>query len=146
MLSKDYRTALPQIGRVDTGLGPVQLEVVHGDGVLRLDPNTAIAAGYFENLVLGDPIVVSVLSKEPGYLYRTCEMQLAFTLEELYRLFRRDLQPREFHYLYHTYGSFFEIHEDFYVPATGQALQPLEAENPKPHAPLTAPSKPRQST
>lgn len=126
MPSKDFRTGLRPIGRVNTGLGVLQLEIVHGSGVLRMDPNTAVQAGYEGDLKLGETVAPSSISGAPGYLYRSSEMQLALTLEELYRFLRRNLRPDEFLGLYRQFGSFFEIHDDFYDETTGEALQPVE--------------------
>ena len=122
MKPANYPSLFPLIGRVDTGLGPVQLQIVHSGGVLKLDANSAALGAHEESFELGGEVAPSTLSGEPGFVYRSCEMQLVFTREELYRLMRHDLRPEEYHALYRRFGSFFEIHDDFYDEETGEAL------------------------
>jgi hypothetical protein len=44
----------------------------------------------------------------------------------LHRLFAKKLEPDAFKALYKKYGEFHEIHDDFYDPDSGIALQPME--------------------
>lgn len=120
----DAVTTIP-VGRVDTGLGPFQVNIVHGMGTVRVDPSTAIQLAISESLVLGPPVGYSVLSGGPGYLYRTHEMQLLLTNGELNRLVRHNLAPEEYFRLRQRFGEFFEIEDSFYDPLTGTALQPV---------------------
>jgi hypothetical protein len=120
----DSDTSRPTIptGRVDTGLGVLQIHVVDLASTHRYDPNTAKIAAITESLNLGKPVGPSDLSGEPGYIYRTHEMQLVLTKGELSRLLLRDLHPAEVLKLRKWLGDFFEIHNDFYDDE-GNALQ-----------------------
>lgn len=122
MQAAPYPSVFPLIGRVDTRLAAVQIQVVHSKGTLRLDANSAAMAAHSETLEMGAPVAPSTLSGEPGYVYRSCEMQLVFTRDELYRFMRHELQPAEYHLLRQRFGSFFEIGPDFYDETTGLAL------------------------
>jgi hypothetical protein len=119
-----YPSVFPHVGRVDTGLAAVQIQIVHSKGTLKLDANSAVFAAHTGALELGGPVAPSTLSGEPGYIYRSCEMQLVFTREELYRFMRHDLLPEEYRLLHGKFGSFFEIEPDFYDEVTGEALAP----------------------
>jgi hypothetical protein len=68
----------------------------------------------------------SVISGEPGILFRTSEVSTSMTVGELRRLVFRSLRPEEFKALKEKHGIFFEIHDDFYDPETGEALQPKD--------------------
>lgn len=107
----------PVMGEVNTGLGVLELEIVHATGTIELDPNSSIAAAAHETLSLGQPFVASVLTGGPGYLYRSSHLQMAFTRDELYRFLRRDLLPEEYFKLRNQFGLFFE---------------PSESRNPRP--------------
>lgn len=122
MPTPEFYDTAPPARRVDTGLGAIQLEIVHGEGVLRLDPNTAVMMAHRRTLELGAPVARSVLSREPGYIYRSAEMQLVFTEDELYRFLRHALEPAEYKKLFLAFGDFYEIHDDFYDPSTGESL------------------------
>lgn len=66
----------------------------------------------------------SIISGEPGLHYTTNEVELVLTGDEIYRLTMRSLTVQEYFALIAKDQMFFEIHEDFYDPRTGQALQP----------------------
>lgn len=152
-LDTDIPRPAIQTGRVDTGLGPLQIQVVDSAGAHIFDPNTiklaALAAEQevlisaqdleilvprtkqrhlekrvirVEPLNLAKPIGPSDLSGEPGYLYRTHEVQILLTKEELCRLALRRLHPPEVLQLLKRFGEFFEIHDDFYDPQTGEPI------------------------
>ena len=122
-----YSNRLPPRNRTETGLrGPLAIEIGDGEAVLRLDPNRAAEIGFKCDLSLGDPRAgASDLSGEPAYAYRTAEVELLLTGDELLRLLRRELEPVEFVRLRDKYGLFFEVHGDFYDLGTGEALQPM---------------------
>jgi hypothetical protein len=155
-LNLDSETSRPaiQTGRVDTGLGPLQIQIVDSTGTYLFDPNTvklAVLAAEtpalfgtekvnglaptaklrystekevrIEPLNLAKPVGPSDLSGEPGYLYRTHDVQILLTKEELCRLVLRRLFPSEALQLLKRFGEFFEIHNDFYDPDTGEAFQ-----------------------
>lgn len=112
--------------RVNTGLGVLDIEVRDGQKTLTLDPNKAAMLGFTGKLPVQDPVGPSVLSGAPGYCFRTSEVELVLTREELLRLFRRSLEPREVQMLLNQYGAFHEIHSDFYDEDTFEALQPMD--------------------
>ena len=125
LFSKKY----PPKNRLKKGLPILHQEVSPSatpEGILILDPNAVAVAGCLENLPLGEPIHPSFLSGDKGYLFRSDDIEIALTKEELYRLFRLDLKPEEFKKIVNHFGSFFEIHDDFYNEDTGDALQPRE--------------------
>lgn len=114
----------PVKNRKATGLGAVDIVIEGGGGVMRTDPNGLVVKVMTGRLELGMPVSTSVLSGEPAYLYKTSELEVALTAEEISRLTRRDLYPWEVLKLHETFGVFFETHEDFYNSATGESLQP----------------------
>lgn len=122
-----YSDKYPPKNRIETGLDILQIEVTDRLGVWKLDPNRAAMVGYKQELALADPIGPSVLSGEPGYGYRTSDVDLVLTREELFRLLRRDLRPNEVRKLLETYGTFHEVHDDFYDEDEFVALQPMGA-------------------
>lgn len=122
-LNNDSQRAAVQTGRVDTGLGPVQIQIVDMGRTQLFNPNTVKIAAINDSLLLGTPVGPSDISGEPGYLYRTHELQILLTKEELYRLALRTLHPGEALALLKRFGEFFEIHDDFYDPRTGEAIQ-----------------------
>lgn len=87
--------------------------------------------------------VPSVLSGEDSVLYKTDDLAIDLTREELLRLMGYKLTPDEYMALRTRYGMFVEIHDDFYSEATGRQIQPMfpeeeehendpQAGNPKP--------------
>lgn len=124
MDSTENTDRYPPVGRMDTGLGPIQLQIVHSKGTLRMDANTALVYAATGTLPLGGPLGPSCLSGQPGVLLRTCEMQLLLTEAELYRMLRKELRPDEVFSLRRRFGSFFEVDDEFYHEVTGAALQP----------------------
>jgi hypothetical protein len=131
--------------RKQTGLGILEIEVEHADGVVKTNPNgIAVSAmvalqGSMPDLPgrfpTGDvfnphdltPIdgVFSMLSGEPAVIYRTDEMEIPLSVDELVRFMAHDLKPSEFRVLIEHFGEFHEIHDDFYDPDTGESLQPI---------------------
>lgn len=110
----------------------LRLEVSHDKGVDVFSPNDILMefadiddpAGLFPPLTGMGDTVTSVLSGEPAVIYRTADKQIPLTPAELKRLVMTSLEPQEMLKLKEIYGVFHEIHDDFYHPTTGQALQP----------------------
>lgn len=81
----------------------------------------------------------SMISGKPALQYRSNDMVAELTPDEMDRFLRRDLTPDEYFALRmffpkrsHNFHSevfhpedFFEIHDDFYDPKTGEAFQPV---------------------
>ena len=120
----DYSQKYPMVQRTPTELSFIEMEVRHGEGVLRLDPNQAILGALAEDLPLGSPCVPSILSGEPGYLLRTNEVEIGLTKEELYRFFCKNLRPAEFFSLARKVGIFYELNGKFYEEDSGFAIDP----------------------
>lgn len=116
----------PPRNRKVTGLGPIQIEIEDAFGKLTLDANRAAVVGLTRKLPVLGTVANSVLSGQPGYLYRTVDVELALTEAEILRLMRLDLQPQEVKKLHETFGVFYETHDDFYDEETFEALQPRE--------------------
>jgi hypothetical protein len=70
------------------------------------------------------PDFSSELSSVDAVWYRSEDLQLRLSPDEVYRLVRASLRPEEYYRLRERYGIFFEIQGDFYDPRTGTALQP----------------------
>ena len=103
----------------------LRLEISHADGVDVVDPNSLIARTIQGGLQSLRPIggVVSDLSGAPAVIYRSCDVQLALTTDELDQLVHRDLPPAQVLELRRLAGDeVFEVHADFYDDA-GRALQ-----------------------
>lgn len=116
----------PPRNRREQSLPVLHIEIEDGNGVHVLDPNSLIMAevsGSLRNM-LRQPVADSMLSGHPGYLFREDDVELALAPDELSRLIRRNLKPGEYLTLRDRFGIFFSIHDDFYEPETGEALQP----------------------
>lgn len=113
----------------------LRLEVAHIDGVEVYDPNSILFASIAGVPDAWRPIQGmspddvggsgSVISGKPAVIYRTRDKQIPLAPDELRRLVLHDLSAEEFARLRDIFGLFFEIHEDFYCPTTGEALQPV---------------------
>lgn len=126
-----YSNGHPPKARKDLGLSCIESHLVDGVGVLVIDPNRAAVIGFTGKLPLINPTHPSLLSGKPGYLLRTSDgVEVALTEDELLRMFRHELRPNEVKLLLETYGSFHEIHDDFYDEETGEALQPMGGDAP----------------
>lgn len=122
----EYNVNYPAKNRVSTGLGSVEIEVVHASGTKKFDPNSAIIAAHAgaAGLKLGEPCAPSFLSGQPGYLYRNDQLEVALTGDELVRLFMSNLRPDEFFKLANQFGVFYEISGQFYDDESGGATSP----------------------
>lgn len=119
-----FSKVYPPANRVETGLGVIEIEIVGRDGRVKMDPNGAARLGYQGLLPVTEPVKPSVLSGEPGFLFRTGDgIEVALSEGELVRLLRHELMPAEVLELHRLYGAFFETHDDFYDEKTGAALQ-----------------------
>lgn len=66
-----------------------------------------------------------VCGKGEAYSYIEENIELHLCGEHLKKLLRHDLEPKAFKILYRKVGSIFSLHDDFYDPDTGIAIQPL---------------------
>lgn len=136
--------------RMPTELPILEIQVEHADGIEKTDPNGAVASALFGasgedlngkpgtaglrmNIVrLAElspvPGRSSVVSGEPALVYRAETVELALSPDEMHRFLDRSLTPDEYFAIRGRYGMFFEIHEDFYDPGTGEAFQPVTGE------------------
>ena len=105
-------------------LSAIQIAIASKEREQIMDANEAAMRSYQGCLDLGEPLCVSCLSGEPAYRYASSEVSLGLSHDELYRLMRLDLTAHEYTALRTQYGIFYEIHDDFYDPETGFALQP----------------------
>lgn len=100
------------------------LKVVEAENALYVyDPRTLgdlVAHGI---KTFGPTCEISELSGEPGYRYRTGEVNLNLTTKEICRLTAHRLSPTEYLKLRDAHGIFFEIHDDFYND-DGKAIMP----------------------
>lgn len=114
----------------NVALPVLRIEIAHKDGVLVLDPNKAAVMSVHEpdkilDLVPISNEILSFISGKPGLIYRTLGYQIVLTPEETLRLMQCNLERSEYAALKLLFGTqLFEIHEDFYDPDTGEALQP----------------------
>ena len=118
-MSEDKRKTLPVL----------LIELEHGGGVENFDHNSII----WLFLQRGDDVLswkpvtgrVSDLSGKPAILYRAHDYEICLTQDEMLRYIGKDLKPEEYRKLRDKHGDHFEIHDDFYDPDTGEALQPI---------------------
>jgi len=125
-MTKQFSDRYPPKNRRTNALSAIEIQIVTEGGVVNLDPNRAAVAACLENLPLGQASHPSDLSGVPGFEYRTDEITLVLSRDELYRFLRHDLRPDEYFTLAEKYGVFFEIHDDFYDEVTGVAIQPKQ--------------------
>ncbi|MGA7802307.1 MAG: hypothetical protein WCC36_16030 [Gammaproteobacteria bacterium] len=120
----------PPRNRSDTPLPAHQIEIEDRQGRVRSASGDALlvaAAGDYggiKPLDIGQPGPLSVLCGEPGYLYRSADVQIPLTRDELLRLVFSALTADEYFKLREIYGQFREIDTDCYDPETGAARQP----------------------
>jgi hypothetical protein len=118
----------PKNRPTETDLSFLDIEITSSDGRSVYDPNTAAMTAASGKLLFGEPLpeILSDISGKSAYKFRTMEVEMALTPDELLRLWRRDLRPEEFFKLRDKFGVFFEIHDDFYDEEDGYAIQPME--------------------
>ena len=107
-------------------LGPLDIEITHAGGRIRRDPNGIVLMALHDDISVLEPLPdhLSVLSGAPAILVRTNEDDFALTPEEARRFYLLALTPAEFFRFCEEVGAVYELHDDFYDPETGQALQP----------------------
>jgi hypothetical protein len=126
----DLERRFPPRNRHGRDVDVLAVEISSRDDVLKLDPNGVVAAVMRGDLVsrLGrahpEEFGVSVLSRRPGYRYFDSDVEMVLAPDELVRFLRLDLRPEEYFGLRDTFGIFFMIHDDFYDPGSGMAVQP----------------------
>lgn len=105
--------------------GALDIEVEHKDGILTCDPNAFMLACHNGEVDRLKPIDrESFLSKRPALLYRSGDLEIALTGEEIHRLAMGALRSDEYGRLVERFGDAYEWHGDFYDEASGRALQP----------------------
>ena len=106
----------------------LDIEVEHAGGVVQFNPNSQIMALVErpDAMAAWRPVdgAVSAISGEPAIIVRTHDLEIPLTVDEYAGLVGSELRPDEFKALLDRYGSFFEIHDDFYDAETGEAWQP----------------------
>lgn len=126
-MATEFTPAFPPKGRKETGLGIIEMRLTDSLSAVIVDPNKLAFIGYRRKLPVTQPLGVSAISGEPGYLFETDEgISVMLSEAELIRLARRDLLPAEYFALRDMFGVFHEIHDDFYEETSGMALQPME--------------------
>ena len=90
---------------------------------LRVDPKSEI----FDFTKLEPlPTEVSIISGQPAIRFSTDDIKLLLTPEECFRLAANSLTSEEYFSIRNKFGDFYEIHDDFYDPETGEACQPVD--------------------
>lgn len=107
----------------------VRVKIVHGNGTLDLDLNELFMAAATGDLARLQPAegITSVVTNDPGVLFRTPEAQIGLSPAEADRLAAHSLSPEEFFAICDAVGCIWLTHDDFYDPETGEALQPMMA-------------------
>jgi hypothetical protein len=126
--ARGWKESLGCIFTAPEVMGILALEVTGADRTVVFDPNGLIEQAFEKpeaRIPLGGPSTEpSELSGKPSYRYKTDQVTLQLTEDEIYRLSRRSLKPKEVLALLKSHGEFHEIHDDFYDPETGHAFQP----------------------
>lgn len=129
---KKFSNRFPPKNRPSNELHYLDIQIEDAGEVKSMDPNRAAMLAHQGGLVLADPVPgrVSDISGEPGYIYRTNEIELCLTQDELGALMRHRLHKREYSALVQRFGVFFEIHSDFYDESDFEAVpDPFEVRN-----------------
>lgn len=114
-------------------LAEIRIEIVHENGndvFMPTDILFEFATGAWEKRnwqpakdpATGD-VLKSAISGEPAILFRDIETEIPLTAEEMRRFCCHALRPEEYRLLRDAYGDIFDLHNDFYVPRTGEAIQ-----------------------
>jgi len=108
----------------------IDIEITYAEAggrkTVRLDPNglkIAVLTGQLPGPIEPLPDATSICSGRPAVLYRTWEATLALTPDELERLVLHNLTPLEYMAVREHAGEIYDIHDDFYDPDSGIALQ-----------------------
>lgn len=115
--------------RIDPNAITTAFIVLHHPGLENSDEGRKILAdrkvGDAYRLLANGPRsndVKSIISGEPAIYYRTDEITLPLTVDEMKRLVLRALTKDEFEAIVAAVGAIYELH--FYDPDTGEATQP----------------------
>jgi hypothetical protein len=95
-------------GWMHTGLQSLEVHILDKECTHRFDPNTVRNAADAETLGLGRPMGQSALSGRPAYLYRTHDLEIMLTKDEISRLVLYQLSPAEAAKLKTWFGEFFD--------------------------------------
>lgn len=129
---KKFSNRFPPKNRPSNELHYLDIQVEDAFTVRSMNPNEAAMMAHQGSLLLEDPVPgrVSDISGEPGYIYRTNEIELCLTKDELSALMRHRLDKRQYSALVQRFGVFFEIHCDFYDESDYEAVpSPFEVSN-----------------
>lgn len=108
-------------------IGLVYVQIVHGNGKLNLDLNALSMMAWTNDIAKLEPApgVVSVVTGDPGVLFRMHEAQVGLAPAEADRMAKHSLTPEEFFAICDAVGSVWLTHDDFYDPHTGVAYPPM---------------------
>jgi hypothetical protein len=109
-------------------LTPITIHLLDQNGTHSYLPNDLMIAFIRDKLhETLKPIegLSSICSGEPAVVYRTSETELALTPDEVRRLTFHSLNPQEFKAIRDKAGDIYELHDDFYDEATGEAIDPF---------------------
>jgi hypothetical protein len=118
----------PPTNRKPQALPILRIEIEHQDGTLVIDPNRFVLEAI-GGALLNLPVLEaskSDLSGQAAVCYRSDDLEIFLTPEELTRLALLSLQPEQYFALRAKYGMAHQWHDDFYDEETGEAVQPRE--------------------
>lgn len=101
----------PKRNRAINALSPLYRQVEHGDGVLDLTASEMERVCNTTTLHGRQPVpeLTSVLSGKPACLYRTNEVEIALTTQEICRLQGGKLTEQEVKQLAELFGAFYGL-------------------------------------
>ncbi|BCB22111.1 hypothetical protein [Bosea sp. ANAM02] len=116
--------------RKETGLAVLQIQVEHAGGILEFNPTSSLMTGIQTPEAILDlkpiPGLKSLITGAPAIIYRSDDLEIPLTQEEALRLMLTALRQKEYEAVATHFGDAYEWHDDFYDPATGEALQSRE--------------------
>lgn len=116
--------------RKQTGLAILQIQIEHATGKHEFNPNSALMTAIQTPEVILDlepfPGRKSLITGGPAIIYRSDDLEIPLTQEETLRLMLTALRPKEYKAIVTHFGDAYEWHDDFYDPASGEALQSRE--------------------
>jgi hypothetical protein len=116
----------PPKNRQPISLDVLRIELHDANGIQVFDPNSLIEAVIKNTIKLAasQTRMSDITGFPPAIVYKAMDLKLYLSIDELKRMVRLSLEPREYFALRHKYGMSFEWHDDFYWEDTGQAVQP----------------------
>jgi hypothetical protein len=117
----------PPKNRAAQSLPLLEIKVECVEGLVTFDPNSlamAVVDGTLFQRML-TPVGKSFLSDRPGYRFRDDDIAVVLHADEIKRLVCHELSSEQYFKLREHFGMFFLIHDDFYDPETGEAMQPM---------------------